>query len=250
MLLYERGLTSMVESRLSEEDLHARLKGVRARIEDCARRAGRAPEDVKLIGVSKTHMPQIMRQALEAGLQDFGENRVQEAESKILELGRNSARWHLIGHLQANKARRAVRLFDVIHSLDSEELAGRLDRLCVEEGRERLPVLIQVDLSGEETKSGVAEEGLSGLVDKVTSCERLRLMGLMTLPPFFEDAEHVRPYFRRLRELRDSIWKGTDFGHDKGELSMGMSHDFEVAIEEGATMVRVGTAIFGERKKK
>jgi PLP dependent protein len=184
-----------------------------------------------------------------AGLTDFGENRVQEAETKIPEVGRNQARWHLIGHLQSNKARRAVELFDVIHSVDSIALAQRLDRICEELGREALPVLIQVDLGQEQTKTGIEEGKLPDLVAALQECARLRLAGLMTLPPFFEDAEKVRPYFRRLRDLRDKFQAGKAFGDQPGELSMGMTHDFEVAIEEGATIVRVGTAIFGERER-
>jgi pyridoxal phosphate enzyme (YggS family) len=152
--------------------------------------------------------------------------------------------------LQANKARRAVRLFDLIHSLDSRALAQRLDHLCEEEGRDDLPVLIQVDLGGEATKSGVSEDGLEELAEAVGACPRLKLAGLMTLPPFSEDVEQVRPFFRRLRELRDRLDERGSFGARRGELSMGMSHDYEVAIEEGATLVRVGTAIFGERRGK
>ncbi|MDQ3819977.1 MAG: YggS family pyridoxal phosphate-dependent enzyme, partial [Acidobacteriota bacterium] len=191
-----------------------------------------------------------IRRAILAGVSDLGENRVQEADAKIQEIGRTAARWHLIGHLQANKARRAVMLFDLIHSLDSVALARRLDRLCEETERATLPVLIQVDLGGEETKSGVSEADLAALVKTVKGCRHLELIGLMTLPPYLEDAELVRPYFRRLRELRDELGASNTFGAAAGELSMGMSHDYEVAIEEGATFVRVGTAIFGERSKE
>ncbi|HEX8845759.1 MAG TPA: YggS family pyridoxal phosphate-dependent enzyme [Pyrinomonadaceae bacterium] len=238
----------MSEKALSSDELRERLEGVRRRIEASARGAGRDPLEIKLIAVSKTHPPDVLRRALEAGATDFGENRVQEAEAKIPEVGREAARWHLIGHLQANKARRAVALFDVIHTLDSEALAHRLNRLCAEVGRATLNVLIQVDLGGEETKSGAGEEDLEGLVAAVAECERLRLIGLMTLPPYFDDAELVRPYFRRLRELRDALKERQAFGTGPGELSMGMSHDYRIAIEEGATMVRIGTAIFGERQ--
>ncbi|MBV9210813.1 MAG: YggS family pyridoxal phosphate-dependent enzyme [Acidobacteria bacterium] len=227
--------------------LPERLALIRRRIEECALAAHRAPEEVSLIAVSKTHPPALLREAIEAGVRDLGENRVQEAEAKILELGREAVRWHLIGHLQANKARRAVQLFDLIHSLDSAPLARRLDRLCMEEERAELPVLIQVDLAGEATKSGASEAELPDLVATVTACERLQLAGLMTLPPFFEDAEEARPFFARLRELRDALLSSGAFGARRGELSMGMSHDYEVAIQEGATFVRVGTAIFGER---
>jgi PLP dependent protein len=239
----------MLETAPGSDSLRERLTEVRRRIEECARRAGRSPGEVKLIAVSKTHPPDAVRRAIQAGVGDLGENRVQEADTKISELGRDAARWHLIGHLQANKARRAVALFDLIHTLDSASLAQRLNRLCEEEEREELPVLIQVDLGREETKSGVTEEELPELVKAVGACRHLRLKGLMTLPPFFDNAELVRPYFRRLRELRDELRERAAFGvGGEGELSMGMSQDYEVAIEEGATFVRVGTAIFGERR--
>ncbi len=233
----------------SLEELRERLGFVRRRIAESARAAHRNPEEITLVAVSKTHPPQAVTRAIEAGVTDLGENRVQEAEGKIKEVGRDRARWHLIGHLQSNKARRAVQLFDLVHSLDSVELALRLDRLCGEEGRATLPVMIQVDLGGEETKAGVNESELDGLVESVIACEHLLLTGFMTLPPFFEDAERVRPFFRRLRELRDLYAARGIFRDGRGELSMGMSHDFEVAIEEGASVVRVGTAIFGERQK-
>ena len=175
-----------------------------------------------------------------AGAMVFGENKVQEAESKILEIGRDGVEWHLIGHLQSNKARKAVQLFDVIQSIDSVELAERLERICEEEGREKLSVFAQVDLADESTKSGIAESELRSLVAYLKTCTHLRLDGLMLLPPYFDDPEATRPYFRHLRAIRDEILPG-------GELSMGMSHDFEVAIADGATVVRVGTAIFGSR---
>lgn len=225
-----------------------RLAGVRERIIAAARRSNRSPESITLVAVSKTHPAKSVVQAIAAGLTDFGENRIQEAEAKIPAVGRDAARWHLIGHLQSNKARRAVELFDTIHSLDSVGLARRLERVCIELEREQLPVLIQVDLGGEASKTGIDESNLSALVEVVGECGHLRLTGLMTLPPFFEDAEEVRPYFRRLRELRDDFRAQGVFEQQSGELSMGMTHDFEIAIEEGATMVRVGTAIFGERK--
>jgi len=228
-------------------DLRHRLAQVRERIATAAARCGRESTEVTLVAVSKTHPADAIREALRAGVTDFGENRVQEAESKIPLVKDEDARWHLIGHLQANKARRAVKLFDVIHTVDSTSLAQRLDRACGDEQRKELLVLIQVDLAGEATKSGVAESRLSDLVESVRQCPRLRLTGLMILPPFFEDPEQVRPFFKRSRELRDEIQAGGHFGDQPGELSMGMSHDFEVAIEEGATIVRVGTAIFGER---
>ena len=231
----------------TQEQLAARLAGVRARIAAAAQRSGRQPDEVTLIAISKTHPASAVKRLIELGTVDVGENRVQEAEEKFNEIGRDKVRWHLVGHLQANKARRAVNIFEVIHSLDSVELARRLDRICIEEKRESLPVLIQVDLGHEETKSGIDESELTHLVDSLGPLERLKLIGLMALPPFFDDPEQSRPFFRRLRELRDELGRRGAFGERTGELSMGMTHDFEVAIEEGATMVRIGTAIFGER---
>jgi len=229
--------------------LEERLAQVRSRIALAAKRAGRTRDGVQLIAVSKTHPTEVLRAAIAAGVTDLGENRVQEADGKIGEVGRDAARWHLIGHLQSNKARRAVQLFDVIHSLDSVGLAEKLDHACQDLQREELPVLIQVDLGHEATKSGVAESDLPQLIEAVNSSARLSLIGLMTLPPFFDDAELTRPFFLKLRELRDHFASQRAFGKRVGELSMGMTHDFEVAIEEGATMVRVGTAIFGTRDK-
>jgi pyridoxal phosphate enzyme (YggS family) len=221
------------------EGLAARFADVKSRINNSVQRSGRDPREVRLIAISKTHPPRLVR--------SLGENRVQEADEKIRAVGRNDVRWHLVGHLQANKARRAVNLFDVIHSLDSIDLARRLDRLCSEAGKQSLSLLIQVDLGHEQTKSGIAESELPLLAESVRGLDRLELIGLMTLPPFFDDPEQARPYFRRLRELRDELAREGLFGERAGELSMGMTNDFEVAIEEGATMVRVGTAIFGER---
>jgi pyridoxal phosphate enzyme (YggS family) len=231
----------------AQEQLSARLTAVHERIAAAALNCGRSADEVRLIAISKTHPASVIRTLIELGSTDFGENRVQEADEKIKEIGREHVRWHLVGHLQANKARRAVSLFEVIHSLDSLDLARRLDRLCAEEGREKLPVLIQVDLGHEETKSGVDESELTHMVEGLEPLKRLDLIGLMTLPPFFDDTEQSRPFFRRLRELRDELESQGAFGGRKGELSMGMTHDFEVAIQEGATMVRIGTAIFGER---
>ena len=238
----------MLEATASVEDLRARLAEVRGRIESSARRAGREPEEVTLVAVSKTHGAETLRLAALAGASEFGENRVQEAAEKISLLADAGVRWHLIGHLQSNKARRAVKLFDLIHSVDSVALVERLERLCVEEDRERLDVLVQVDLAGEATKTGAAEDELPRIVERLQTCERLRLKGLMTLPPFYDDAERARPVFRRLRELRDALGEQRAFGSGAGELSMGMSNDYEVAVEEGATLVRVGTAIFGTRR--
>jgi len=227
--------------------LGERFATVHDRIDRAARRSGRRPDEIRLIAITKTHPATVIREALAIGARDFGENRVQEAEQKILEVGRTSACWHLVGHLQANKARRAVKLFDVIHSLDSVELAERLNRLCIEEKRDEVLVLIQVDLAQEVTKSGAEEGEIPQLVEKLNGLSHVRLIGLMTLPPFFEDAEKIRPFFRKLRALRDELARSGAFGDNPGDLSMGMTHDFEIAIEEGATMVRVGTALFGTR---
>lgn len=229
------------------EGLARRFADVKSRISTTIQRCGRDPREVTLIAISKTHPPDLVKSLVELGATDLGENRVQEAEEKIPQVGRSDVRLHLVGHLQANKARRAVNLFDVIHSLDSSDLARRLDRLCADEGKQSLSVLIQVDLGHEETKSGIDESAVAQLAESIRGLERLQLIGLMTLPPFFDDPEQARPYFRRLRELRDELAVAGLFGERNGELSMGMTNDFEVAIEEGATMVRVGTAIFGER---
>ncbi len=221
--------------------LRENLAEVARKIEQAANKVGRNPSEIKLIAVSKTNPIEILQAAINVGATVFGENKVQEAEGKIEAIGREKVEWHLIGHLQKNKARKAVQIFDVIHTLDSIELARRLERICKEEQRESLSVLAQVDLANEATKNGVAENDLPQLIEFLQTCECLKFNGLMIIPPFFEDAEIVRPFFRKLREIRDEVLPN-------GELSMGMSHDFPIAIEEGATLVRVGTAIFGERK--
>ena len=223
--------------------LRENLAEIRGQIAQAASRANRSADEIKLVAVSKTHSGAVVRQAMDAGAMVFGENKIQEAETKIAEIGRERAEWHLIGHLQSNKAKKAVKLFDVIHTLDSVELAKRLERICSEEDRVKLSVLIQIDLANEATKNGIKPEDLPELIEFLKTCERLSFDGLMTIPPFFEDVEKVRPFFKKLRELRDEFVPN-------GELSMGMSHDFAIAIEEGATIVRVGTAIFGERNYK
>ena len=233
-----------------QNQLRDRFVAVLARIEAAAQNCGRTPEAVKLIAVSKTHPAEIVRAAIDVGMTGFGENRVQEAESKISELGQTSANWHLIGHLQSNKARKAAELFDVIHSIDSIGLVHKLDQACSDLNRTELPVLIQVDLAHEATKSGARETELENLVDVVTSSKHLKLIGFMTLPPFFDDPQLARPFFAKLREVRDLHQNRGAFGAQPGELSMGMTNDFEVAIQEGATMVRIGTAIFGERRAR
>jgi pyridoxal phosphate enzyme (YggS family) len=237
----------MGEIAESATALAARLQNVRDRIHAAAERSNRSPKEITLVAVSKTHPAGLVSEGIVAGLTDFGENRVQEAETKIPEVGRDAARWHLIGHLQSNKARRAVELFDVIHSVDSVALVERLDRICREVDRHELPVLIQVDLGHEATKTGAPESDLTPVAQAIAESECLRLVGLMTLPPFFDDPEDARPFFQRLRKLRDDLQAKDVFGERCGDLSMGMTHDFEIAIEEGATMIRVGTAIFGER---
>jgi len=222
------------------KNLAERLAQVKNQIAAAAQKAGRNMGEITLIAVSKTHPAAVLREAIEAGACVFGENKVQEAAEKIPEIGRERAEWHLIGHLQSNKARKAARLFDAIHTLDSVELAGRLERITEEENVSELSVFVQVDLANEATKSGIGEKDLPELIEFLRSCPHLKLEGLMTLPPFFEDVERVRPFFAKLRGLRDALLP-------EGKLSMGMSHDFLAAIEEGATHVRVGTAIFGER---
>jgi pyridoxal phosphate enzyme (YggS family) len=223
-----------------------RIAAVRARIERAAARAGRDPANIVLVAISKNHPPEAVRAALAAGVTNFGENRIQEAEAKTAALAdcRAQLRWHFVGHLQSNKARRALAFADVIHSIDDLELARRIDRLSGEAGRVAR-VLVQVDLAGEATKSGLPVAELFATLEALRALAHLRLEGLMLLPPYEEDAERVRPFFRRLRELRDEAQqRGLLAG---AELSMGMSHDLEVAVEEGATLVRVGTALFGER---
>ena len=225
------------------------IAAVRERIERAARRANRSPDTVRLVAVSKTVEPERIREAYAAGLREFGENRVQEAAAKKPILVDLDIRWHLVGHLQSNKAQKAAELFDEIQSVDSLALAEKLDRAVEKAGRRCLPVLLQVRMGGEPTKSGIEEAELLPLVRGIASLAHLAVQGLMSIPPFFDDAEQARPYFRRLRELAGELASARIRGISAQELSMGMSHDFEVAIEEGATVVRIGTAIFGERPK-
>jgi hypothetical protein len=212
---------------------------IRQRIHAAAVRAGRSPENITLIAVSKTVEPQRVEAALSAGQAIFGESKVQEAKTKIpLVSGR--ARWHMIGHLQTNKARDAVALFDVIHSIDSVKLAEEVHKWSERAGKTQA-ILLEVNVSGEASKFGLKPEDLKSTVAEINRLSRLHVQGLMTIAPFVEETEKVRPHFRRLRELGEAL--------GLRELSMGMTHDFEVAIEEGATMVRIGTAIFGERTR-
>jgi pyridoxal phosphate enzyme (YggS family) len=218
--------------------LRERIEAVKRRIEAAARRAGRERAGITLIAVTKTFPASLIREAYEAGLRAFGENYIQEFERKRRELeGLAGARFHFIGHLQSNKARRAAELFDAVQTVDSAKLARRLNDAAVRE----VETMIEVKLSGEDAKAGASPAELPSLIEAVRACPNLRLTGLMTMPPWSEDPELSRPYFRRLRELANC--------HGVTGLSMGMSHDLEVAIEEGATHVRVGTALFGSRTR-
>lgn len=220
-------------------------KTIRDKIAAAAKRVNRAPSSIKLITVTKTIDPDRIKQAVAAGAAILGENRVQEAKEKIEELG-ELARWHLIGHLQSNKAKYAVKLFDLIHSVDTLELAMEIDKQAAKIGKVQ-DVLIEVSLAGEETKAGIEAEGVAALVREASKLRHISIKGLMAIPPFLADPEEVRPYFRTLKELAASIEKEHIPNVSMNELSMGMSNDFEVAVEEGATMVRVGSAIFGGR---
>lgn len=231
----------MVQTTIQEN-----LLRVKEQIADAAARAGRRADEITLIGVSKTHPGEAIRQAFDAGLRHFGENRVQEWEGKRGEIANLPATWHLIGHLQSNKATKAANLFHTIDAVDDFALGQKLDRAF--DGRpdgQTLRVLIEVHLSGEESKSGVSEVELPELAEKVATLPRLNMAGLMCIPPFFENTERVRPFFARLRELKDQLEVRLERRFPV--LSMGMSHDFEMAILEGATEVRVGTALFGTR---
>lgn len=233
---------------MSQPSLRENLSKIQERIAAAAHRAGRQPEEITLIGVSKTHPAEAIQEAYEAGLRHFGENRVQELEGKRGPLSGLKATWHLIGHLQSNKAARAASLFDTIDSVDDIATAQRLDRSRGEvASQEKLRVLLEVHLFDEQTKSGLAVNDLQPVARAILALPRIQLAGLMCIPPFLPDAEDVRPYFSRLRGLRDELQE--QIGWPLPVLSMGMSHDFEVAIEEGATEVRVGTALFGSRGK-
>jgi len=218
-------------------DIAANLERVRERVARAAERAGRKPEDVLLIGVSKVVEVERIRAAIAAGVAALGENRVQEAKAKIAELGR-PVPWHLIGHLQTNKVKDALPLFDLIHSLDRLELAHEFERRAAAQSR-TVDTLLQVNIAGEASKGGFAPDAVSGALEAIARLSHVRVRGLMVIPPEAERAEESRSWFRQLREMADK--------HGLRERSMGMSGDFEVAIEEGATMVRVGTAIFGQR---
>ena len=224
----------------------ANLSATRSRIADAARRAGRRPEDIRLVAVSKTFGADHVRAAWAAGQRDFGENKVQEALQKRDATADIGIRWHLIGHLQSNKARRAAGAFAAIHSVDSVDLLRRIDEGAA--AQQASPdVLIQVDLAAEATKFGAPEADVPAIARAAQACRAARLRGLMLLPPWFDDPERARPYFARLRGLGDRLAAEGIPREQLADLSMGMSHDFEVAIQEGATIVRIGTAIFGKR---
>jgi PLP dependent protein len=227
-------------------EIAARLNEVRQRLARAAVGAGRQPGDVRLLAVSKTFSLAYVRAAVAAGQTDFGENRVQEALQKIDGSADLKIRWHLIGTLQSNKARKAASTFSAIHSVDSLKLLQQLDTAAAD-ARTTPELLVQVDLAGEATKHGIPPAGAMDVVRAGSRCRAARVVGLMTIPPYFDDPEKARPYFARLRDLRDTLLKeGLEPGLVR-ELSMGMSHDFDIAVQEGATIVRLGTAIFGDR---
>jgi PLP dependent protein len=237
--------------RLSElptiaEVVALNLTGVRRRLEQAARTAGRDPASIRLVAVSKTFSQEAVRAAAASGQLDFGENRVQEGLQKIRATADQPLRWHLIGHLQSNKAKKAVEGFDLIHSIDGVDLLRKVDEAAAALGK--VPeLLVQVDMAGEATKFGAPEDTVPAIFEAAESLRAARLVGLMLLPPFAENPEDARPWFRRLRDLQDRLAAQGVPSARLRELSMGMSHDFTVAIAEGATMVRIGTAIFGER---
>lgn len=221
------------------------ITAVKERIAEAASRSGGNPEGITLVAVTKAVETHRIREGIAAGLTVFGENRVQEAAGKVLEIG-HGVRWHMIGHLQTNKVKRAVELFDLIQSVDSLHLAREIERRASAIGR-RIPVLLQVDLAGEETKFGFTPEELLRDLEEVAGCSHIEVSGLMTIPPLSPDPEESRPYFRQLAQLRETIVARCLGDVYMDILSMGMSQDYEVAVEEGATMVRIGTALFGVR---
>jgi len=222
------------------------VKHVQESVIRAAQRCGRNPSDICVVAVSKTHPPEAIRDGYAAGLRIFGENRVQEAEEKIRSLADLGAEWHLVGHLQTNKVKKVLPLFRLIHSVDSPRLIEALESEA-EYRNQRVSILLQVNLSGETTKFGAACEDLESLLVALRNAPHLQCRGLMTLPPFVEDPEEVRPFFRRLRQLGERYRVDLVGSGSQVELSMGMTHDFPIAIEEGATIVRIGTAIFGSR---
>ncbi len=223
-----------------------RLNEIHRRINTAAKKCGRDPETVKLVAVSKTMPVDAVEEAIRAGVTMLGENYIQEARDKITALSHRPVSWHFIGHLQSNKAKYAVRLFDLIHSVDSLKLARALDKEAKKNGKIQ-DILIQINIAEEATKSGIHPHGVMDLVESASVLENLSIKGLMTLPPFFNDPERARPYFKTLGELARHIEAHAGLNVSMRELSMGMTGDFEVAVECGATLVRIGTAIFGSR---
>ncbi|MDQ7784501.1 MAG: YggS family pyridoxal phosphate-dependent enzyme [Desulfomonilaceae bacterium] len=223
-----------------------RLTEIRARIAQAAARAGRSGDNVRIVAAAKGQARGKIEEALDAGIRLIGHNYLQEAAREMPLIQPPDSEFHMIGHLQRNKAGKAVELFDVIQTVDDERLAIALDRRAAMLDR-TIGVLIQVNLSGEPQKSGLPADEVAALIEAIRGLPSLRLMGLMTMPPFFDDPDRARPYFAQLRDLRDSLVHSETLAPDMTELSMGMTGDFEVAVEEGATLVRIGTALFGER---
>ncbi len=241
-------MPAIVQRLTPVNDIARNIQSIRERIAKAAAACGRTEGEITLVAVTKTFPAEAISRAIAAGLRQFGENRVQEAEGKILYFRSLSGlQWHLVGHLQSNKARRAAELFDLIHSLDSVKLARRLDQAAKEIGKV-ISVLIQVNLAGEETKFGASPESVREMIEALSDFKALRVEGLMTIPPYFDDPEDVRPYFAKLRSLSERLEAEMPGCLGRRHLSMGMSHDFEAAIREGATMIRIGTAIFGARQ--
>ncbi len=226
-------------------EIQDKIRKINDRISEAALRAGRTAEDIKLIAVTKTHPVERIREAIEGGLNYFGENRVQEAAEKIPLLS-GVSEWHLVGHLQRNKVKKALELFDCIHSVDSERLAVEISTRAQERGR-RIPCLVEVNTSGEDSKYGVQPGRTVGLCEKISTLEGIELTGLMTIGPFTGDPEDARPCFQLLRRLKEEAVRSGQPAERFRQLSMGMTSDFEIAIEEGATMVRIGSALFGQR---
>jgi pyridoxal phosphate enzyme (YggS family) len=228
-----------------EADIAANINTIKQRIATAAARSQRAPDSIKLLAVTKTVSPLYIGKAIDAGISMFGENYVQEAKEKVAAIGK-SVQWHMIGHLQTNKAKYAIKLFDYIHSVDRIDLARELDKKAPAD--HKINILIEVNVSGEKTKNGIPADAAINLIKDISQLKNLSLRGLMTMAPYSANPEDSRPFFSALRNLRDNIIRTGITGIHMEELSMGMTDDFEVAIEEGATIVRIGRAIFGERK--
>lgn len=223
------------------------LISIQQRIERRAEKCGRDPKTIRLVAVGKTQAAGRVREAICAGATIIGENYIQEAREKFDQLADLDVQWHFIGHLQSNKAKYAVRMFTLIHSVDSIKLAKELNKQAQKIGK-RQSILVQVNIGDSPSKSGMAEKEAAEHIDRIAEMDNLQIHGLMTMPPFFDDPEKARPYFAALRRLRDSLGSNAGLSPDFKELSMGMTGDFEVAIDEGATLVRIGTALFGERR--